>query len=229
MPCFLSVWYNFAVDATTIITVVVLTVATAASPGTVLQDRQRRSINQVMLFSNRSVRFAGVACFFFEILPFVFPRFFLVFLADSSRLPCFFFLNFFHAFSSPFLPFVPCFCVTCSSIVYSFFPRCFHRFSLAFACARPALLRPGVRRRALPQFLHGLSGWGGTRSQQEGLEKVEADKRERRRRLKATKITGDVNAERVEQLRTLRVKVPGSGTGEDLEGAKEVRDNFRGQ
>lgn len=62
------------------------------------------------------------------------------------------------------------------------------------------------------------------RSQQEGLEQVEATNREKRRKLKATKITGDVNAERVEQLRALSVKVPGSGTGPELEGAKEVRD-----
>lgn len=62
------------------------------------------------------------------------------------------------------------------------------------------------------------------RSQQEGLEKAVADSREKKRRLKATKITGDVNAERVEQLRTLSVKVPGSGgEGEALQGAKEVR------
>ena len=65
-----------------------------------------------------------------------------------------------------------------------------------------------------------LGSWG--RSQQEGLEQVEAANREKRRKLKATKITGDVNAERVKQLRTLSVKVPGSGTGPELEGAKEV-------
>lgn len=62
----------------------------------------------------------------------------------------------------------------------------------------------------------------GERSQQEGLEQVVADAREKRRRLDATKITGDTNAERVQQLRDLCVKVPGSGTGENLEGAKEV-------
>ena len=56
---------------------------------------------------------------------------------------------------------------------------------------------------------------------------MEADNRERRRRLAATKITDDVNAERVNQLRALRVKVPGSGTGEDLEGAKEVSGCLR--
>eukprot|EP00752_Nemacystus_decipiens_P006098 g5503.t1 len=59
-------------------------------------------------------------------------------------------------------------------------------------------------------------------SQQEGLEQVEAANREKRRKLEATKITGDVNAERVEQLRALNVKVPGSGTGPELEGAKEA-------
>ncbi|CAM9469981.1 unnamed protein product [Ascophyllum nodosum] len=59
-------------------------------------------------------------------------------------------------------------------------------------------------------------------SQQEELEKAETDARNRRQRLEATKITSDVNAERVGQLRGLRVKVPGTGTGEDLEGAKEV-------
>lgn len=53
---------------------------------------------------------------------------------------------------------------------------------------------------------------------------MEAANREKRRKLKATKITGDVNAERVEQLRALSVKVPGSGTGAELEGAKEVRE-----
>ena len=68
--------------------------------------------------------------------------------------------------------------------------------------------------------LCGADSWG--RSQQEGLEQVEAATREKRRKLKATKITGDVNAERVRQLRALSVKVPGSGTGPELEGAKEV-------
>lgn len=34
--------------------------------------------------------------------------------------------------------------------------------------------------------------------------------REKKKRLQATKITGDVNAKRVEQLRRLSVKVPGS-------------------
>lgn len=61
------------------------------------------------------------------------------------------------------------------------------------------------------------------RSQQEGLEQVEAVNREKRRKLKATKITSDVNAERVTQLRALSVKVPGTGDGAELEGAKEVR------
>ena len=60
------------------------------------------------------------------------------------------------------------------------------------------------------------------RSQQEGLEEAEAAKREKRRKLEATQITGDVNADRVNQLRSLTVKVPGSGTGAELEGAKEV-------
>ncbi len=60
------------------------------------------------------------------------------------------------------------------------------------------------------------------RSQQEGLEQMEAAKREKRRKLEATKITGDVNAGRVKQLRSLSVKVPGTGTGAELEGAKEV-------
>lgn len=63
----------------------------------------------------------------------------------------------------------------------------------------------------------------GGRSQQEDLEQVEAANREKRQKLKATKITGDVNADRVKQLRALSVKVPGSGTGAELEGAKEVR------
>lgn len=71
---------------------------------------------------------------------------------------------------------------------------------------------------------------GLCRSQQEGLEKAVADSREKKRRLKATKITGDVNAERVEQLRTLSVKVPGSGgEGEALQGAKEVRASSVGR
>ena len=65
------------------------------------------------------------------------------------------------------------------------------------------------------------------RSQQEELEKAETDARNRRQRLEATKITSDVNAERVGQLRGLRVKVPGTGTGEDLEGAKEVSERRR--
>ncbi|CAM9929654.1 unnamed protein product [Pylaiella littoralis] len=59
-------------------------------------------------------------------------------------------------------------------------------------------------------------------SQQEGLEQVEEANREKRRKLKATKITSDVNADRVKKLRTLSVKVPGSGTGPELEGAKEA-------
>ncbi|CAM9481968.1 unnamed protein product, partial [Hapterophycus canaliculatus] len=60
-------------------------------------------------------------------------------------------------------------------------------------------------------------------SQQEGLEQVEAANREKRRKLRATKITSDVNADRVTQLRALSVKVPGTGDGADLEGAKKVR------
>lgn len=51
---------------------------------------------------------------------------------------------------------------------------------------------------------------------------MEAANREKREKLKATKITRDVNTDRVKQLRTLSVKVPGSGTGAELEGAKEV-------
>lgn len=51
---------------------------------------------------------------------------------------------------------------------------------------------------------------------------MEAAKREKRRKLEATKITGDVNADRVKQLRALSVKVPGTGTGAELEGAQEV-------
>lgn len=70
---------------------------------------------------------------------------------------------------------------------------------------------------------------GAGRSQQEGLEQVEAANREKRRKLKATKITGDVNTERVEQLRILSIKVPGSGTGPELEGAKEVREGDWGR
>lgn len=54
------------------------------------------------------------------------------------------------------------------------------------------------------------------------MERAEADVRDRKQRLEATKITSDVNARRVEQLRGLRVKVPGTGTGKDLDGAKEV-------
>lgn len=50
--------------------------------------------------------------------------------------------------------------------------------------------------------------------------------RDRKQRLEATKITSDVNAKRVEQLRGLRVKVPGTGTGKDLEGAKEVSERL---
>lgn len=53
---------------------------------------------------------------------------------------------------------------------------------------------------------------------------MEAANREKRRKLKATKITDNVNADRVKQLRALSVKVPGSGTGPELEGAKEVRE-----
>ncbi|CAB1098257.1 unnamed protein product [Ectocarpus sp. CCAP 1310/34] len=59
-------------------------------------------------------------------------------------------------------------------------------------------------------------------SQQEDLEQVEAANREKRQKLKATKITSDVNADRVKQLRALSVKVPGSGNGAELEGAKEA-------
>lgn len=55
------------------------------------------------------------------------------------------------------------------------------------------------------------------------MEQVEAANREKRRKLKATKITSDVNADRVTQLRALIVKVPGTGDGAELEGAKEVR------
>lgn len=60
------------------------------------------------------------------------------------------------------------------------------------------------------------------------MEQVEATNREKRRKLKATKITSDVNADRVKQLRVLSVKVPGSGTGSELEGAKEVCEVYRG-
>lgn len=57
---------------------------------------------------------------------------------------------------------------------------------------------------------------------------MEAANREKRKKLQATKITSDVNADRVKQLRALSVKVPGSGTGAELEGAKEVCEVYKG-
>lgn len=96
-----------------------------------------------------------------------------------------------------------------------------------FYSSRSSVSRPGSTDKLA--YSHACMGicvtaaFGG-RSQQEDLEQVEAANREKRQKLKATKITGDVNADRVKQLRALSVKVPGSGSGAELEGAKEVRE-----
>lgn len=67
----------------------------------------------------------------------------------------------------------------------------------------------------------------GARGQQAALEKSEALAREKGRSIGATKITGDVNAGRVERLRTLEVNVPGS-EAQDGSGPRQVGRSMPG-
>lgn len=104
------------------------------------------------------------------------------------------------------------------------------RLSLPFHCVTCLPLQPpegvppaSLRDAATPTTycLARLANRRRDRSQLKGMEQADTAARTRQERLQVNTIT-DVNAKRVNHLRALGVKIPGTGEDEELEGTKEA-------